>query len=129
MLVGRWADRHGRPLLPLAVCAAIAAFGLLGMALAHGLFFAIAAYATVGLASTIFLALHAAQTLRVLPRPERRGRDLGLFNLTNTVPSVIMSGFTLALVPKVGFSGLFVLFAGLSLIAALLLVSVRLPAD
>ena len=48
---------------------------------------------------------------------------LGLFNLTNTMPSLVMPWFTLALVPSFGFSGLFLLFAGLALVAALLLLS------
>ena len=69
----------------------------------------------------IFLAQHSAQTLRVLPRADRRGRDLGLFNLTNTLPSLIMPWFALILVPYAGFSSLFVLLAALSAITGLLL--------
>jgi hypothetical protein len=34
-----------------------------------------------------------------------------LFNLTNTVPSLIMSWLTLAMVPVLGFSALFLLLA------------------
>lgn len=122
LLAGRWADRHERPLLPLVLCAAISACGLAGMALSGTLQTAIAAYALFGIASSVFLALHSAQTLRVLPRSDRRGRDLGLFNLTNTLPSLIMPWLTLALVPWFGFTGLFVVFAALALGAGLLLV-------
>ena len=121
LLGGRWADRQERPLLPLVICAAISACGLAGMALSGTLFSAIAAYALFGIASSVFLALHSAQTLRVLPRSDRRGRDLGLFNLTNTLPSLIMPWLTLALVPWFGFAGLFVVFAALALGAGLLL--------
>ena len=121
LLGGRWADRQERPLLPLVICAAISACGLGGMALSGTLFSAIAAYALFGIASSVFLALHSAQTLRVLPRSDRRGRDLGLFNLTNTLPSLIMPWLTLALVPWFGFAGLFVVFAALALGAGLLL--------
>jgi MFS family permease len=121
LLVGRWADRRNRPLLPLAVCAAISAAGLVGMAMAHSLPTAIGTYALFGFATSVFLALHSAQTLRVLPRPDRRGRDLGLFNLTNTMPSLVMPWFTLALVPYFGFSGLFLLFAVLAAASSLLL--------
>jgi ABC-type dipeptide/oligopeptide/nickel transport system permease component len=91
------------------------------MALAPSLPFAIATYAVFGFATSIFLALHSGQTLRVLPRSDRRGRDLGMFNLTNTVPSLIMPWFTLALVPQFGFAALFLLFSALSLAAGLLL--------
>ena len=121
LAVGRWADRRHRPLLPLVICAVISAVGLIGMALAESTPAAIGAYAVFGAASTIFLAQHSAQTLRVLPRADRRGRDLGLFNLTNTLPSLVMPWFALMLVPYFGFSGLFVLLAALSVITAVLL--------
>ena len=58
---------------------------------------------------------------RVLPREDRRWRDLGLFNLTNTLPSLIMPRFALILVPYFGFSGLFVLLAILPVITGFLL--------
>ncbi|MDP3907730.1 MFS transporter [Novosphingobium sp.] len=121
LLAGPWADRRERPLLPLVLCAGISACGLAGMAFAGTLSAAIGAYAVFGIASSVFLALHSAQTLRVLPRSDRRGRDLGLFNLTNTLPSLIMPWLTLALVPWFGFAGLFVVFAVLALGAGLLL--------
>ena len=127
LLAGRWIDRTGRPMVPLVVCAALSACGLLIMAAAGTLVGAIAGYAVFGLASGVFLALHAAQTLRVLPRPERRGRDLGLFNLTNTVPSLVMPWLTLLLVPMFGYPGLFVLLAVLAGGAAVLLAATRQP--
>lgn len=121
MAVGRWSDRNSRPVLPLVLCALAAAAGLGGMAMARSLPPALAGYTLFGSAAGIFLALHSAQTLRVLPRSDRRGRDLGLFNLTNTVPSLVTPGLTLALVPRFGFAGLFVLLAALALAAAALL--------
>ncbi len=127
LLVGRWADRNNRPILPLAICAAGTAVALLLMAGATALPLALVGYGLFGLASSIFLALHSAQTLRVLPRPQHRGRDLGFFNLTNTVPSLVMPGLTLAMVPVFGFSGLFVLLAVLVVLAALLLATVPRP--
>lgn len=122
---GRWADRHNRPFAPLALCAAGTALGLLVMAAAPGLEVALLGYVLFGLSASIFLSLHSAQTLRVLPRAEHRGRDLGLFNLTNTGPSLVMPWLTLAMVPAVGFTGLFVVLAALALVAAFLLL--RMP--
>lgn len=122
LIVGRWADRSNRPILPLGIAAGVCAIALLAMAIAPSLSWALAGYALFGLAASLFLALHSAQTLRVLPRPQSRGRDLGLFNLTNTVPSLIMPGLTLAMVPVFGFAGLFALLAGLAALASLLLV-------
>jgi len=121
ILIGRWSDRVDRPIVPLVSCAATAALGLALMALAPTLPMAIAGYVTFGIASSIFLALHSSQTLRVLPRASRRGRDMGIFNLTNTVPSLIIPGLTLALVPRYGFDLLFLLLAVLAMLASLLL--------
>lgn len=119
--VGRWTDIRRRPLAPLVICALLAALGLMAMALSKTMFMAIAAYSLFGFTTSVFLALHSAQTLRVLPRPTRRGRDLGLFNLTNTLPSMIMPGLTLTLLPQFGFSGLFGVLALLTVIAGVVM--------
>ena len=118
---GRWADRNDRPFVPLVAAAAVSSLGMVGMALATGLDAAKASYLVFGIATTVFLSLHSSQTLRILPRSDRRGRDLGIFNLTNTVPSLIMPWLTISLVPGFGFDALFLLLAGLSAIAVLLL--------
>lgn len=124
LAVGRWADRHGRPIFPLIATSLAAALGLAGMALADNSTEATAAYVLFGLASTIFLSLHSAQTLRVLAVPTRRGRDLGIFNLTNTAPSLIMPWLTISMVPAFGFAGLFFLLSAFALAAAVLLFAV-----
>ena len=118
---GRWADRNDRPFLPLVASAAISATGMIGMAFATEADMAKASYLVFGVATTVFLSLHASQTLRILPRSDRRGRDLGIFNLTNTVPSLIMPWLTISLVPGFGFDALFLLLAGLTAVAVLLL--------
>lgn len=124
LAAGRWSDKADRPMLPLAISACFSAAGLLGMALAGTLGAAMAAYALFGLASAVFLALHSSQTLRILLRPERRGRDLGLFNLTNTVPSLIMPWLAIGLVPVFGFQALFLILAVLAIGASLLLFTI-----
>jgi MFS family permease len=125
LAAGRWSDRAERPILPLVLASGAAALGLFGMAAAGTLAASIAAYVLFGLASSVFLALHASQTLRVLPRPEHRGRDLGVFNLTNTVPSLVMPWLTVLLVPVLGFGALFAVLGVLSLIACLILATLR----
>jgi MFS family permease len=121
---GRWSDRRGRPMVPLFACALLAAAGLGGMALATAVPAALLAYGLFGVSGAVFLALHSAQTMRFLPRPDRRGRDLGLFNLANTLPSLVMPLLAVSLIPLVGFSGLFALLALLAAVAALLLAGV-----
>lgn len=125
LLAGRWSDRSGRPFLPLQLLAMAAATGLLTMAAARTGDLAMLGFGLFSLASAGFLALHSAQTLRVLQNPHRRGRDLGLFNLTNTIPSLIMPWLTLGLIPFYGFPGLFMVLALLCMIGALLLLPGR----
>jgi len=122
LLIGRWSDRLGRPIAPLIATAVTLAIALGLLALASTPAEATAAYVLFGFATTIFLSLHSAQTLRVLGRAERRGLDLGVFNLTNTAPSLIMPWLTVAIVPEFGFSRLFAVLAALALTAALILV-------
>jgi MFS family permease len=121
LLIGRWSDLNGRPILPLIAAATSLGAALMWMALASTSVGATLGYVFFGVASTIFLSLHSAQTLRVLGNPDRRGRDLGLFNLTNTIPSLIMPWLTVAIVPRFGFSTLFILLASLAFGAAIIL--------
>lgn len=125
--LGRWSDRSGRPLRPLVLLAGGASAGMLLLASATTPMSGIVGYMVFGVTAGIFLALHSSQTLRVLPRPATRGRDLGLFNLTNTLPSLIMPWLTLALVPVFGFNGLFLVLAGFCAIACILLAT--MPKD
>ena len=127
LLTGRWSDKANRPILPLGLSVAIGTTGLVMMGFATGLDMAIAGYVIFGLSSSVFLALHSSQTLRVLPKPATRGRDLGLFNLTNTVPSLIMPWLTIALVPAFGFGALFLVLAVLCAIATILLMTMPRP--
>jgi MFS family permease len=121
LLAGRWADRAGKPVVPLTLSCGGAAIGLVIMALATGGELAVAGYILFGLSTSVFLALHSAHTLRVLPDSTRRGRDLGLFNLTNTIPSLAVPALTLALVPSLGFAALFAVLAALAVTAMVLL--------
>ncbi|MEL7446349.1 MAG: MFS transporter [Pseudomonadota bacterium] len=124
LALGSWADSRDRPILPLAGTAIVCAVGLGVMAASNSLASGVAGYVIFGVAGAVFLSLHSAQTLRVLPRARTRGRDLGVFNLTNTVPSLIMPWLTLALVPVFGFAGLFALLGIMAGIASILLFSV-----
>lgn len=121
LAAGRWSDRSDRPVAPLQACALGSALGLFAMAMADSLSAAMLAFGLFGLSSAVFLALHSAQTLRILPRSDRRGRDLGLFNLANTLPSLIMPWLAIGLIPAFGFSVLFLILAVLAVAAGLLL--------
>ncbi|BEV01909.1 MFS transporter [Novosphingobium olei] len=125
LFAGRRSDRTGRPVTPLMFGALGAAVGLAIMALSSSRDGAIAGYIVFGVSTSAFLALHSAHTLRVLPDSRRRGRDLGLFNLTNTIPSLTVPALTLALVPSLGFAALFLALAVLAGLAVGLLAGMR----
>ncbi|WP_128891033.1 MFS transporter [Erythrobacter sp. HKB08] len=127
-LAGVYADRTGHPIRPLAIASFVAATGLGVMLLAPGITVGIAGYVIFSVAASVFLAQHSSQVLRVLPKPQSRGRDLGLFNLTNTVPSLIMPWLALGIIPRFGYSGLFAVLAVFALIAGILLATARRPA-
>jgi MFS family permease len=99
--------------------------GLIALTAASTIAEASIAYVVFGVATNAFLSLHSGQTLRVLPSPNHRGRDLGLFNLTNTIPSLIMPWLTILLVPRHGFSALFLLLSLLAVCSAALLFSIK----
>lgn len=123
--IGRWADQHSSPITPLALCAFIVSLGLVLMALSPSPVAAIASYTIFSLAASVFLSLHTGQTLWVLPKPRHRGRDLGIFNLTNTVPSLAMPWLVLWLVPVFGFPALLAVLSLCACLAAILLWRIR----
>lgn len=89
LLFGRLSDRTGRRKPFLLAAAAVAALGLFGMAIADGWAIGVAAFCTYAIGSAVFLAMHSAFAMQLLPSPEHRGRDLGLLNLTNTMPALL----------------------------------------
>lgn len=125
LAAGRWSDRTGKAIVPLRITAGLAALGLAIMAASSQVFWSLLGYVVFGLAASVFLSLHSSLALRVLPRRERRGRDLGLFNLTNTAPSLIVPWLTLAIVPQFGFAPLLWLLAAIAGAACLVLTRVR----
>lgn len=129
LIAGRWGDRTGRPIFLLSLFAAISSVSLLSMALSPNTSFALFSYGVFGTISSTFLALHTAHTLSVLPRADRRGRDLGIFNLTNTLPSIILPVITLVLVPKFGFVTLFILLSFLAAAGSFVLLSINYESE
>ena len=120
-LAGRGGQRRA---MLVATCLAMAA-GLALMAAAGTRGWAIAGYAVFGLTSAVFLALQSGYAMLLLPMPGRHGRDLGLLNLSNTVPSVLSPLLALWLATADDFRPLLVTLAGLALLAAALVARVR----
>lgn len=117
VIAGRLSDRVGgrKPFLAgatICVCG-----GLVGMALSDGFVAAIVAYGVVMAGMSVFLALHSALAMQLLPSPRTRGRDLGILNLTNTLPACIPP--IIALVVATTGTGLAPIFIGLAVLAAI----------
>lgn len=122
---GRLSDRLG-PRKPFLIAAAlVAAVGLGLMAMDGGTTQSIIGYGTFGCATAVYLSLHSAYSMQLLPSPGRRGRDMGILNLTNTLPSIIAPLLAIWLVPGRGFSLLLTVLAGMLVLSALCVALVR----
>lgn len=89
LLFGRLSDRLDRRKPFLIAAAFVNAIGLAGMAAAHSWTAGALGFACYTIGYSVFLPLQAAFSMQLLPNPRHRGRDLGLFNLTNTLPSLL----------------------------------------
>lgn len=125
VLAGRVSDRatHRAPFL--LGTAAIAAAGLLAMATgAHPAAGAIG-FVLYSIGAAVFLALHAAFAIRLLPDPRHRGRDLGLINLANTLPALLGPLLTWTLATPRDFTALLLVLAALTLAGGLAILPLR----
>ena len=125
LVVGRASDRSGARVPFLIGAAAAMSAGLAAMALRPTPDAAVWGYVLFGAAVSVFLALHSVFAMQLLPAPERRGRDLGVFNLTNTLPAFISPLLAVSLIPSLGFGGLLGALSALVGGAALMLLPIR----
>lgn len=125
LLAGRLSDRTGRrkPVLFSAAC--VASLGLAGMACAHDWAAGATGFALYTIGSSVFLALHSTFAMQLLPHPQHRGRDLGLLNLTNTLPALIGPLLAWALATPRNFAPLLVVLAALMLGGGAAMLGVR----
>jgi hypothetical protein len=126
LTLGRLSDRTGRRKWPLVTMLATVVLGLVGMAEARSWFLTVAAYALFLTGSNSFLALHSTFAMQKLPNPRHYGRDLGLFNLTNTLPSLTTPLLAVIVIGRFGYSGLLLGLAAIMLIPATILFRLRL---
>lgn len=129
LLLGHLSDKLGlrEPFLvgaALSMCA-----GLAAMAAASTVGIATLGYAVFGCGLAIFLSLHSTFAMQLLASPGRRGRDLGIFNLTNTLPAILSPLLALGLAPFYGFSGLLAALAVLTCLSAGLVLALRSDAQ
>ena len=123
--LGRWSDRIGRGKPVLLSAAGVATLGLIGMALAQNWTQGAVAFTIHSAGWSVFLALHAGFAMQLLPNPRRRGRDLGLLNLTNTLPKLLGPALTWWLATPTSFDAALLTAAGLTAVGGLTILGVR----
>lgn len=125
IFAGRLSDQAARRTPFLVGAAIVAALGLLMMAtIAHPAGAALG-FLLYSVAAAVFLALHQAFAVRLLPDPRHRGRDLGVINLSNTVPSLLGPLLTWALATPGDFTPLLLVLAALTLAGGVLILPLR----
>ena len=106
LAIGRYSDRTGRRRVPLLAMIGAIALGLTIMACATSWIQAVGGYAVFLIGSNSFLALHSTFAMQQLRNPRRYGRDLGIFNLTNTLPALVTPLIAVTAIGSIGYGGL-----------------------
>lgn len=125
ILLGRWSDRLARrkPFMMAAVL--LDAGGLVMMACATDWIAAAIGLCLYSIGWTVFLNLQIGFVMQLLPNPRRRGRDLGLINVSNTAPVLIGPALAWWLATPQHFAPLLVTLAILSLFGGAAMLGVR----
>ncbi|MBE5074710.1 MFS transporter [Erythrobacteraceae bacterium E2-1 Yellow Sea] len=95
LVSGRISDAIGKRRLPLAISALLTASGLWLMSLQADWIGFIVGYCAFHAGLTAFLSIDAALVAQLVSGHPRRGALLGLMNLTNTLPSVLVPALTI----------------------------------
>ena len=125
LALGRLSDLTRRRKPFLLIAAGVASAGLIGMAGAKGWSSGAIAFVVYAIGSSVFVALHAAFAMQLLPNLAHRGRDLGLLNLANTLPSFLGPPLTWMLATPQDFSAVMLMLAVLTLSGGLGMLGVR----
>lgn len=122
---GRLSDavRSRKPFL--VATAAMVTVGLLIMALLPQWAPAALGYVLFACGCGLFLALQSAYAMQLLITPEHRGRDMGVLNLTNTIPALIAPSMAYLMAGEGDFTLLLLVLAGLTGVALILCLQVR----
>lgn len=126
LIVGRLSDRSGRRKAALLAMVGLIAAGLAGMANLNDWSLVVACYCLFLMGSNSFLALHAALVMHELPDPRYFGRDLGVFNLTNTLPSLTTPVLAAFIIGRFGYHTMLGMLAIVMLVPALFLAQLRM---
>lgn len=125
VIAGRASDRLAARKPFVFGSALVTSAGLAAMGAANSWSVAVAGFMIYACGSVIFLGLHSAYVMQMLPSPHHRGRDLGLINLTNTLPSIFGPAMTWMLASTHDFGPLLFLLAGIVALAGVAVIPIR----
>jgi MFS family permease len=123
---GIWSDRLGRRKVFVIASGLVAAAALLLLAFVTTWVGAFAGAVVLGIGFGIYTAVDFAMITQVLPSAGDRAKDLGVINIANALPQVLAPGVA-AIVLGIGFgySTLYVLAAGVSVLGSVLVVNIK----
>jgi MFS family permease len=126
VLGGIWSDRLGRRKVFVIVSGLVAASALLLLAFVTTLAGAFIGAILLGIGFGIYTAVDFAMITEVLPSADDRAKDLGVINIANALPQVlapVVAAGVLGL--DLGYSTLYVLAAGFSVLGSVLVVNIK----
>lgn len=123
--MGRLSDavRLRKPFLLITAVMMTAGLGL--MALLPQWIPAATGYVLFATGVGLFQGLQGAYAMQLLITPEHRGRDMGVLNLTNTIPALIAPSLAFAMAGQGDFQSLLLVLTGLAAVALILMFQVR----
>jgi MFS family permease len=123
---GIWSDRLGRRKVFVIVSGLVAASALLLLAFVTTMAGATVGAVVLGIGYGTYTSVDFAMITEVLPSAGDRAKDLGVINIANALPQVlapIVAGAVLA--TGLGYSSLYVLAAGFSVLGSVLVVQIK----
>ena len=123
---GIWSDRLGRRKVFVIASGLVAASALLLLAFVTTWAGAFVGAVILGIGFGIYTAVDFAMITEVLPSADDRAKDLGVINIANALPQVlapVVAAIVLGL--GFGYSTLYVLAAGVSVLGSVLVVNIK----
>ncbi|MEU4236961.1 MFS transporter [Actinoplanes sp. NPDC026619] len=124
-IAGKISDRIGRRKPFVVVAALIFAVGLGLVAAAGSIPAFFLAIAVLGLGQGVYFAVDFALVTEVLPDPANPGKDLGIMNLANSLPIMIVPAAAPALLALGSYTALFIAGVIAAAVSALFILPIR----
>ena len=126
VLGGLWSDRLGRRKIFVIWSGLIAASALLLIAFVTTWAGAVIGASILGVGFGIYTAVDFAMITEVLPSADDRAKDLGVINIANALPQVLAPAVAAGVLGLgLGYSTLYVVAAGVSVLGSILVVNIK----